>query len=112
MATLRVTRDEYSPKLWRLLWRLGIPLAPPIQRSFFANFMLCSAIFPLGFAVLFAVRETGMAQAAVPYPGIAAMALAGAGLLFGLGMATYWRARRVKFGLPLWHEPEGSSRER
>lgn len=109
MEALGVSRDEHSPKLWRLLWRLGIPLAPPIRATFVSNFAVCASIFAVGFAILFVVRETETAKALLPYPGIAGVVLAIAGLVFGLAMASYWRSRRIKYGLPLWHAPELSS---
>lgn len=106
MESLGFSLNEHSPKLWRLAWRAGIALPPPFQASFLGNFLLCAGLFPLGLGVLFALRETDMAKALTPYPGWVITGLTVAGLLTGLALAAYWRSRRIKFGLPLWHEAE------
>jgi hypothetical protein len=94
-------RSNYAPPLYRLLWRLGVPLKPAPFASFLVNFTIFGILFGVmyGLAMWFLLwRNQGMSTVSALISAIFA------GIVFGAVMAGYWvyKARRLK--LPPWDE--------
>lgn len=106
LASTGMWRSNYAPPLHRLLWRIGAQLAPPHFLSFTANFVSTGVRFGVfwGLAMwLTASSHQGMSR-------LAAAALF-VGLLYGLGMAAYYRYGARNYGIPLWKDFEVSDEQ-
>lgn len=94
-------RAMSAPPLYRLFWRLGWGVAPPILTGFAANVLTMGAWFGIGWGVamwLLVWRSSGLTGI-----GMATMAVI-AGLAFGVLMALMLRYQRQRLGLPLWKD--------
>jgi hypothetical protein len=101
MQVLEVSEWTAAPPLWRLLWRVGYELPPPMFNAFMHNALLLGVVFGIGWGLLMAVAQTVL----MPLPLMGSLATwAGAaimaGVLFGLFMASYfhWLARKHRLG--------------
>ena len=101
LASSGMRRSNYAPPSHRLFWRVGVKVPPPHFVSFAVNFLNCGLWFAVAWGLLmwftFWSREVMSPQVAV---GTAALA----GVLFGLGMACYYRYGARKHGIPLWRD--------
>lgn len=96
-----VKRSMSAPLLYRLFWRMGLAVAPPVLSGFLANLVSSSVWFGVGWGGLMWLligRNSGMPALAM---GAAALL---AGVLFGLCMALLLFFQRQRFGLPLWRD--------
>lgn len=93
-------RSHYAPPLIRLLWKAGVRIAPPHFRTFQANALLMGGWFGC-FMGLFMWLFGRFQGAATPYPALGAVAC-GAGLLFGVTLASFYGRDRRKHQLPAW----------
>ena len=94
-------RAMSAPPLYRLFWRLGWDVAPPVLASFATNVLTTGLWFGAGWGLamwLLFWRTTGMTGATMVAAGLLA------GLLFGVCMALLLRYQRQRLGLPLWSE--------
>jgi hypothetical protein len=101
-----IWRSNYAPPLLRLLWKFGVKVPPPHFVGFAANFV-CGGLF---FGVAWGLLMWALLWWRQSTPlGMVVGAATLAGLLFGLGMASYYRhgARRNK--IPLWKEFQPTS---
>lgn len=99
LAELGVSPSTTAPPLWRLLWRLGIDIVPPLFMGFRQAALVMGSFFGVFWGLfmwLFMWSRGGMPV------WIALVAAALAGLLFGLGMASYFRYVARKHKLPSW----------
>jgi len=90
-----------APPLYRLFWRLGWGVAPPILTGFVGNVLTTGAWFAVGWGVamwLMLWRNTGLTVV-----GMVTIAVI-AGLAFGVLMALMLRYQRQRLGLPLWKD--------
>jgi len=90
-----------APPLFRLLWALGFHVPPPFFLGFLTLTLLTGAFFGIPcFGILWGAlmwllpRHLRM--------GFAVVTSAGAGLLFGLSMAGYYRWKAARLRLPPW----------
>ena len=93
-----LSRAEYAPPLYRLFWRLRVPVRPPHFQSFAAKFLTMSVFFGLVWGGIMAVYFKFAAE--LPpnfylYPLVA-------GALFGLAMAWILHAGAKSRALPQW----------
>lgn len=100
MAAAGVNKFSALPPLWRILWRLGIRIPPPVFLGFVPNALIFGGFFSLVFVLL-----TWLLQG----PGVFDNTLAGApwvaaiaGVPFGLFMAFEHRALARRHNLGAW----------
>ena len=102
LATLGIKRSTYAPPFYRLLWRLGIDLPPPLFSGFFAIALPGGAFFGAAWGLCFWVFAR-LVRLPIPdlFIGVAALAC---GALFGLVMALLVRLEARRLGLPRWSD--------
>lgn len=96
-----VKRSMSAPPLYRLFWRLGWGVAPPILTGFATNVLTTGAWFGIGWGTvmwLMLWRGTGMTGLGMVTTAVLA------GLAFGVLMAVMLRYQRQRLGLPLWKD--------
>ena len=96
-----VKKSRYAPPMYRLFWKCGLKVPPPQLAGFAINTLLMGAFFTFGWGLsmwLLLWGRQGMHLQAM------AIASAGAGLLFGVSMATYMTFVAGKLRLPRWSE--------
>jgi hypothetical protein len=101
LASTGIWRSNYAPPLHRLLWKLGAKTPPPHFQGFTANFVSAGVWFGVvwGLSMWFTWwRSHGMSIERAFTGSIFA------GVLFGLGMAAYYRYGARKHGIPLWRD--------
>jgi hypothetical protein len=86
-----------APPFFRLLWALGVELPPPLFLGFITLTVVMGGFFAASWGVLMWLAWQLSA------PAVAAAA-GGAGLLFGLSMAVYYRVKAAELGLPSWSD--------
>jgi hypothetical protein len=99
LASTGMWRSSYAPPLHRLFWKLGASVPPPHFLSFTANFVLAGVSFGVFWGL--AMWLTGSLHQGLSRLTAAALF---AGLLFGLGMAAYYRYGARKHRIPLWRD--------
>jgi Family of unknown function (DUF6404) len=97
-----VGRSEVAPPLFRLLWRLGIEVPPPLFMGFLPITLIFSPLFGLGWGVTVGL-VTWARVGAVDMEWLVPFSI-GTGLLFGLAMAGYFRWKADKMRLPPWED--------
>jgi hypothetical protein len=94
-----IDHSTYAPPLMQLLWRCGVKVRPPHFMSFNANALLSGVWFGASWGAVmwvgFWLRQGVGARLAV-------MSACGAGLCFGLFMASYYTRQRKTHDLPSW----------
>ncbi|WP_114010368.1 DUF6404 family protein [Cohaesibacter intestini] len=95
-----ILRDNYAPPLHKLLLRLGFSMRPPHYASMPVNMLTTGIPFGIlwsGLMWLFVWEDQiGMTVSIALWAGFFA------GMLFGIGMAIYYRAAARKHGLSSW----------
>lgn len=99
LARKGIGRYTVAPPIYRLLWRLGIEVKPPL----FASFLSLVAITGVGYGVLLGLFMWFFVWQSSPLSDVAGTA-ALAGVLFGLFMGLYYRWRARKLGLSRWED--------
>ena len=105
MSILGVSKSTAAPPAWRLLWRLGIEVPPPLFIPFFPGALAMGSYFAVFWGLImwaFFWFRQGMSFVAM------AAATLVAGALFGLFMAAYFRHVSRKHKLPAWSEYTGA----
>ena len=92
-----VGRYTSAPPAYRLAWRLGVRVRPPIYQSFSTAALQMGVGFAVGWGVLMWVLFWRAEQYSLLL--MVAMSL-GAGAGFGLSMASYFRWKRKGLRLP------------
>ena len=102
LAILKKTgiwRCSYEPPYLRLLWRIGVEIPPP----HFASFFQTSAIAAIWFSAAWGAFMWFFVWSTQGLAGISAVAIScGAGLFFGVAMASYYAYERRQYHLPRW----------
>ena len=105
LAGTGMSSSNYAPPIHRILWRMGTEIPPPHLASFGFNVLLSGlwfgAIWGL-FMWFFTWRASGMTM------GAASLAALGAGIVFGIAMASFYRYGSRKYKLPSWSQFERS----
>jgi hypothetical protein len=93
-----------APPLFRLLWAIGLEVPPP----FFLGFATLTPLMGASFGIVWGACMWLLQWQAWHMPlEWAAVSAAGAGLLFGLGMAGYYRWKAASLRLPPWESYPG-----
>lgn len=99
LAELGISPSTTAPPIWKLFWRLGVDIPPPLFMGFWPSALFMGSFFGVFwdlFMWLFLWSRQGMLIWLVL--GAAAFA----GVLFGLCMAIYFRYLARKHNLPSW----------
>jgi len=100
MAALGVGTYTAAPPFFRLLWGMGLRIPPPMFMGYVPLTLITGGIFAvlwgLGMWLIAWRTQSGMPA------WLAIVVSLLAGLLFGLGMASYYRSRSRKLPLPSW----------
>lgn len=99
-----VSRGTSAPLLYRLLWKLGFRVPPPLMTGLVPNALLMGGLFGPIWGLVMWLMVWRRSQMPV---GMVLLAMVLAGVLFGLSMGLYgrWNARRR--GIPLWRDFRG-----
>ena len=94
-------KSNAAPPLYKLFWRIGWELPPPIFASFLQNTIIQGVLFgiPWGMFMWFVLwrRQNG-------HLWVACLAAAFAGISFGIIMAHLWSKKNKKLGLGSWDQ--------
>ena len=94
-----IGRNTYAPPLFRILWRWGVQVRPPHFMGFVVNTLLWGAWFSVSWGAFmwlaFWSRRHTDAR-------VALATACGAGLFFGLAMASHFVRQARKHALPSW----------
>ncbi|MFC0682901.1 DUF6404 family protein [Lysobacter korlensis] len=105
MIAIGVPASTAAPLAWRLLWRLGVEVPPPLFVPFATGALAMSGAFALVWGLL--MWGLFWARQGMPASSVVAAALA-AGALVGISMAAYFRHLARKHNLPSWAEYTGA----
>lgn len=101
MLSKQIRPGTSVPLLWRLLWKLGVPVPPPHFVGFFPLWLICGCFFgPIWGLTMYLLvwRTDGMPLTIVLGATVAA------GALFGLAMATVFRRQARRLKLTVWQD--------
>lgn len=104
MAALGIMASTAAPPAWKLLWRLGVEIPPPLFLGFWSLALFMGAFFGVLWGVVMWLIL--WSWQGIPFVFVAIAALV-AGFLFGLSMATYFRYLARKHNLPSWADYSG-----
>lgn len=104
MARIGVPASTAAPSAWRLLWRLGVEVPPPLFTPFWTGALAMGTVFGVFWGLLMWAIQ--WAHQGMPLSLMAVLTLL-AGVLFGLSMAVYFRHVSRKHRLPRWTEYTG-----
>lgn len=90
---------DYKPPALTLLWSLGFKLKPPHYRGFFSNAIPLSVWFAVFWGVSMWFIQWRATSIGI---NVAIVISIGAGIFFGLSMATYYRWSARKNQLSNW----------
>ena len=96
-----INKNIFAPPIYRLLWKIGIEIPPPLFSSFMSIFLFSGIFFGLLWGLLMWIllwRPENLPIA------IAVIGSAMAGVLFGLSIAAILRRKAKKYNLPLWKD--------
>ncbi len=113
LAATNIARNNYAPLLYRLLWSLGLQIAPPHFNGFITNLFVSGTVFATAFGAIMTAQAVFLTHQIIPdMQGITLyFATVGppAGLAFGLLMATYYAFGAHKHKLPKWRDLQTST---
>jgi hypothetical protein len=111
LASKGIWRASYAPTLVAFLWRFGLHIPPPHFAGFLGVFLFSGSVFAVSWGLLMWLIR--WSRQGMP-PSIAVGFSALIGLLFGLGMASYYRYTARKYSIPTWDSfvPSDSQRDR
>jgi hypothetical protein len=99
LAQTGIDSSSYAPPLMQLLWRCGLKVRPPHFMGYGAAALLSGTWFGAGWgAVMWVAYWSSQGTDAR----MALIGAIGAGLCFGLFMASYYARQRKKHDLPSW----------
>jgi Family of unknown function (DUF6404) len=105
--SLGISPYTLAPPIYRLFWRLGLEVAPPLFSAFLTNVLLMGGFFASAWGLcmwLFAWSFLGNISPVIVLP----FALI-AGGLFGVIMALYSRYKAKQLKLPPWSQYTGQA---
>ena len=101
LAGLGISPSTAAPPIWRLLWRLGIELPPPLFMGFWPAAFFMGSFFGVFWGVVMWLLMWG--RSGLPLAFAALLALV-AGVLFGLLMAAVLRSQARNKQIPAWKD--------
>jgi hypothetical protein len=101
LETRGMSAYNSAPPLFRLLWKLGLEVPPPLFWSFAGAALVMGGFFGVVWGLMMWLmlwREQMMSPLA------AGISSASAGVFFGVVMAAYYSYKRRQLGLPAWKD--------
>jgi phosphatidylglycerophosphate synthase len=95
----------FAPPFFRMLWAMGFNVPPPLFLGFRTLTLGMGALFGLFWGVFMYQLQWEAWQMTLR---VAVLTAAGAGLAFGLSMATYYRWKAEILQLPPWENYPGA----
>jgi hypothetical protein len=92
----RVRKATAAPLPYRLLWRLGIAIPPPLFQSFVGLAVFHGLLFGVPLGAILACADRRLAPDGATILGTIS------GAIFGLVMAIHFRLEARRLGLPSW----------
>lgn len=102
---LGISRATVAPPAWRLLWKLGVQVPPPLFAPFLPMALAMGSFFGIGWGLVMWLAF--WSRQGMPL-GVVALAALAAGALFGLIMAGIYRRMARKHGLTSWADYRGA----
>lgn len=95
-----IKKSYLNPPLYKLCWKLGFELPPPLFASFFNSFLLAGIYFGIfwGLSMWLFFKLEHENQPIIPHIIISILS----GILFGLSMAIIYKIKKKKYNLPSW----------
>lgn len=106
LGSLGIAKSTIAPPAYRVAWRFGMDVTPPLFASFAANALFTGALFGVLWGLAMWAFFWLRFQRAIPSGSIVVAAIV-AGVLFGLCMAAYFRHVARKNNLPGWAQYGG-----
>jgi Family of unknown function (DUF6404) len=103
----RIRKSDAAPPLWRLLWRAGIELPPPLFMRFWSLFLLLGGYWGT-LMFLFWLITVRVWFKIIPIADLVSASLVG-GIFFGLTAAVYYRHVAKRLHLSAWTDYGGLS---
>jgi len=103
---LGISRSTSAPPAWRLLWKMGLEVPPPLFAPFLPMALATGGFFALGWGLIMWLGFWASRDMPVS---IAVLSSLAAGALFGLVMAGIYRHLARRHGLPSWAEYRGGA---
>jgi prepilin signal peptidase PulO-like enzyme (type II secretory pathway) len=101
-----VRKSVAAPLPYRLLWRTGFAIPPPLFQSFLGLLILHGVFFGVILGAILACADRRLAPDGATLLGTVS------GAIFGLVMATHFRVEARRLGLPPWGDfPYGTGTE-
>ena len=109
----KISRYTLAPPLFRVLWRMGINVPPPVFLGFFKNVLLLGTLFGLSMYLIFRFvlpsfwhyfniqMFNQMTPVVMAYSFRAALL---GGMFFGVFMGMIYKIYQVRLKLPKWSE--------
>ncbi len=101
LETKGISHSNYAPPAARLLWRLGFDVPPPHFAGFGATALVAGSYFGVAWGLIMWLLFWSHQHFSIAIGLIVAL---GAGVLFGVFMASYYAYGRRKYGIPLWRD--------
>ena len=95
---LGVSRNNYAPLTYRLMWLLKIPIPPPHYRSLPANIITTGGLFVLMFWTLMWITGWSTERSLYNLAFVGIMT----GVVFGVVMAYSYEKAKKKYDLASW----------
>lgn len=99
-----VSRKVSAPPLYRLIWRLGVDVAPPFNQSLLGNTFFLGSFFAVLFGILMWLFHPQ--QPDKPTEAAILSTFIG-GAIFGVCMAFYYRFKSRSVDVPKWPPEDG-----
>ena len=103
LKDVKARNYDKAPPLYRLCWRFGVFVPPPMLAGFWFNFLFMGILFGAGItAMVFSLPTYFLPNGTPSDWHRMAFILPISGVLFGLFMAIYARKISWRYDLPTW----------
>src|SRR5262245_22876138 len=96
LSARKVRKATAAPLPYRLFWRLGFAIPPPLFQSFLGLLILHGTLFGILMGAILACVDRRLAPDGATFFGTIG------GAIFGVVMATHFRLEARRLGLPNW----------
>ena len=100
LKELGLSRSNYAPPVYRLLWMIKVPVRPPHFRTIAANALTTGIFFAFFNGIIMWVIRSNAGYSNLFVMIVAILS----GILFGLVMAFAYHRSQQKYELPPWDE--------
>jgi hypothetical protein len=97
-----VRKTTAAPFLYRLFWRIGLNIRPPLYQGFFTCLVIHGGMFGLLIGTTFAITSPSSTRNLGRFMDMVGVLAVASGLCFGTMMALYFRVYAWRLKLPRW----------